>query len=148
NISPLPILDECTKEDLVRAWAAALTEKGVAIRLGEEVLDLRKEGDVFTVTTANSIVRALKVVMSPGTRGSPRKLGTPGQELEKVRYMLVDPDDHKQQHVMVVGGGDSAVECAMSLADQPGNTVTISYRKEEFGRIKPRNKERLDGYIR
>jgi pSer/pThr/pTyr-binding forkhead associated (FHA) protein/thioredoxin reductase/ferredoxin len=143
NISLLPIVDT-TKEQLIELWNEVLQREGVQIRLGEEVLDLKKEGELFVVTTSKGIIKALRVVLSPGTRGSPRKLGVPGQELEKVSYMLVDPAEHQGHHVMVVGGGDSAVECAMALAGQPGNLVTLSYRKNEFARIKPRNLERIN----
>src|SRR5581483_88888 len=147
NVSHLPIVDT-TKEKLIELWNEILVKEEIEIRLGEEVLDIKKEGDVFVVTTSKGITKALRVVLSPGTRGSPRKLGVPGQELEKVSYMLVDPAEHQGHHVMIVGGGDSAVECAMALAGQPGNVVTLSYRKSEFARIKPRNQERIDAHIR
>jgi len=143
NVSLLPIMDT-VKEKLIEEWERIMQREGVQIRLGEEVLDIRKEGELFVVTTSKGITKALRVVLSPGTRGSPRKLGVPGQELEKVSYMLVDPAEHQGHHVMVVGGGDSAVECAMALAGQPGNVVTLSYRKNEFARIKPRNLERIN----
>src|SRR5262249_17220951 len=103
---------------------------------------------VFTVTTSRGIIKCLRIVLSPGTRGNPRKLGVPGQELEKVSYMLVDPAEHQGQHLLVVGGGDSAVECAMALAGQPGNIVTLSYRKDKFARIKARNQERIDQHVK
>jgi thioredoxin reductase len=147
NISLLPITDT-TKEKLIEAWGEILTRENVQIRLSEEVLDIKKEGDVFVITTSKGITRALRVVLSPGTRGSPRKLGVPGQELEKVSYMLVDPAEHQGHHCLIVGGGDSAVECAMALAGQPGNVVTLSYRKEAFARIKPRNQERIDQFAK
>jgi thioredoxin reductase/ferredoxin len=147
NISHLPIMD-CTKENLIAEWEKIIAQERIEIRCGEEVLDIKKDGEVFVVTTSKGVTRALKIVMSPGTRGSPRKLGVPGQELEKVSYMLVDPEEHRGHHLLVVGGGDSAVECAMALAGQPGNVVTLSYRKEAFARIKPRNQERIDAHIR
>jgi pSer/pThr/pTyr-binding forkhead associated (FHA) protein/thioredoxin reductase/ferredoxin len=143
NISPLPIDDNITKEELIRRWDEVLRTEEIEIRLGEEVLDIRREQGLFVITTLRGIVTALRVVLAPGTRGSPRKLGVTGQELEKVSYMLVDAAEHRDQHLLVVGGGDSAVECAMALAEQPGNTVTISYRQSAFTRIKPRNHERL-----
>jgi thioredoxin reductase (NADPH) len=147
NVSLLPISD-CTKEDLIAQWDVVLRREQIDIRLGEEVLDLKKEDGMFVVTTSRGIIKTLRVVMSPGTRGSPRKLGVPGQELDKVSYMLIDPGEHQGHHVMVVGGGDSAVECAMALAAQPGNIVTLSYRKDAFARIKPRNAERIDEHIK
>jgi thioredoxin reductase len=147
NVSFLPISDT-TKEKLIEEWGGLVQKHGIDIRLSEEVLDVKREGEVFVVTTSRGVTRALRIVMSPGTRGSPRKLGVPGQELEKVSYMLVDPEEHQNQHLMVVGGGDSAVECAMALAGQSGNVVTLSYRRDAFQRIKPRNQERIDEHIR
>ena len=127
NISPLPIDDEVPKEELIRRWDEVLVKEGIEIRLNEEVLDIRQENGRFVVTTSRGILTALRVVMAPGTRGRPRKLGVSGQELEKVSYMLVDAAEHRQHHLLVVGGGDSAVECAMALAAEPGNVVTVSY---------------------
>ena len=143
NISPLPIDDEVTKEELIRRWDQVLADEGIEIRLDEEVLDIRQQSGLFVVTTSRGIVTALRVVMAPGTRGRPRKLGVAGQELEKVSYMLVDAAEHRQQHLLVVGGGDSAVECAMALAKGPGNVVTLSYRRDVFTRVKPRNLARV-----
>jgi thioredoxin reductase/ferredoxin len=148
NISPLPIDDEVTKEVLIQRWSEVLQQEGIEIRLGEEVLDIQRQDGMFVVTTSRGIVTALRVVMAPGTRGRPRKLGVPGQELEKVSYMLVDAEEHRSHHLLVVGGGDSAVECAMALAAQPGNVVTLSYRRDGFTRIKPRNQERIAAHIR
>jgi thioredoxin reductase len=148
NISPLPIDDEIPKEELIRRWDEVLAQEGVTLRLDEEVLDLRRENGIFVITTSRGILTALRVVMAPGTRGRPRKLGVSGQELEKVSYMLVDPAEHRHHHLLVVGGGDSAVECAMSLAEQPGNVVTLSYRRDAFTRVKPRNLERIQAYAR
>ncbi len=143
NISPLPIDDEVPKEELIRRWDEVLAAEGVEIRLGEEVLDIRLEGGTFAVTTTRGIIKALRVVMAPGTRGRPRRLGVPGQELEKVSYMLVDAAEHRDHHILIVGGGDSAVETAMALAAEPGNVVTLAYRRETFSRVKPRNLERV-----
>ena len=74
-----------------------------------------------------------------GRRGTPRKLGVPGEELPKVTYSLIDAQSYRGQRILVVGGGDSAVEAAISLARQPGNEVTLSYRKTAFSRIAARN---------
>ena len=68
--------------------------------------------------------------------GTPRKLGVKGEELPKVMYRLIEADHYVNKQILVVGGGDSAVEAAMGLAYQPGNKVTLSYRQAAFGRIK------------
>ena len=81
--------------------------------------------------------------MAIGRRGTPRKLGVPGEELPKVVYRLIDPEQYRNMHVLVVGGGDSALEAACSIAEQPGTTVTLSYRSDAFGRSKQKNRDRL-----
>jgi len=78
-----------------------------------------------------------------GRMGTPRKLDVMGENQAKVVYRLTDPEQYKQQHVLVVGGGDSALEAAISISEQPGTTVTLSYRSEAFGRVKPKNRQRL-----
>ncbi len=78
-----------------------------------------------------------------GRRGSPRKLNVPGEEQPKVVYRLIDAEQYRGQKVLVVGGGDSALEAAIALAAEPGTRVTLSYRSEAFSRVKPANRERL-----
>ena len=85
---------------------------------------------------------------SLGRTGIPRKLDVPGEELPKVMYRLIEADHYVNKHILVVGGGDSAVEAAMGLASQPGNKVTLSYRQSSFGRIKERNTKRLEEFVR
>jgi thioredoxin reductase len=84
------------------------------------------------------------VLLAIGRRGTPRKLGVPGEELPKVVYGLVDAEQYANRHVLVVGGGDSALEAAIALGEQPGSAVTLSYRGEAFSRVKAKNRERLD----
>jgi thioredoxin reductase len=88
------------------------------------------------------------VILALGRRGSPRKLEIRGEELSKVMYSLLDAEAYTGARILVVGGGDSAVETAMGLAHQRGNTVTVSYRKEAFSRIKERNTQRLKEYVK
>jgi thioredoxin reductase len=83
-------------------------------------------------------------VLAIGRRGTPRKLGVPGEETSKVVYRLVDPEQYAGQRVLVVGGGDSALEAALATAGQPGASVALSYRGEAFSRVKPANRERLE----
>jgi thioredoxin reductase len=83
-----------------------------------------------------------------GRRGTPRKLNIPGEELPKVAYQLVDAQSYQDKDLLVVGGGDSAVEAAVGLSRQKGNRVTISYRKEKFFRIKKKNEDRITGTIK
>src|SRR6185503_12378000 len=79
-----------------------------------------------------------------GRRGTPRKLEVPGEEMTKVAYGLLDAGSYRDRRILVVGGGDSAVEAAVGLAEQPGNEVTLSYRKDSFFRLRTRNEQRLE----
>jgi thioredoxin reductase len=83
------------------------------------------------------------VLLAIGRRGTPRKLGVPGEELPKVVYRLIDPEQYRGRHVLVIGGGDSAIEAAVAIAEEDGTTVTLSYRGEAFGRVKQKNRERV-----
>ena len=82
-------------------------------------------------------------MLAIGRRGTPRKLGVPGEEQSKVVYRLIDPEQYKNQHVLVVGGGDSALEAAVSIAEEQGTTVAISYRSEAFSRAKEKNRSKI-----
>lgn len=107
----------------------------------EEVIPLESGG--FQVNTLKQQLHASKVVLAIGRAGIPRKLGVPGEDQEKVAYWLKDPEAFTYEHMLVVGGGDSAVEAAMALGEQPGNRVFLSYRKASFTRPKKKNVERL-----
>jgi thioredoxin reductase len=98
----------------------------------------------FEVKTATGCYRAATVLLAIGRRGTPRKLGVEGEDMSKVVYRLIEPEQYRQQHVLVVGGGDSAVEAGLALAELPDITVTLSYRGDAFGRIKTKNRLRLD----
>jgi len=100
------------------------------------------------VETVKGRYRALSVVLAIGRRGSPRKLDIPGENLPKVMYSLIEADHYVNNHILIVGGGDSAVEAAMGLAYQKGNKVTLSYRKDVFSRLKERNNQRIRECIR
>ncbi len=137
-------LKETRKEALLELWMEILQNTRLKINTNEKMTGLRKEGGLFKVTTSKGEYLAKHVVLAIGRRGTPRKLGVPGEGLSKVSYRLLDPEQHKGQHLLVVGGGDSAIEAAIALSSQPGNTVTLSYRGESFSRIKPMNRTRLD----
>ena len=100
--------------------------------------DFRRADHRGDVHTARSLLLAI------GRRGSPRKLEVPGEELPKVVYRLVEAEQYRGQRVLVVGGGDSALEAAVACADAPGTRVTLSYRGDAFGRVKAKNRDRID----
>ena len=109
---------------------------------------MRDDDGVFTVTSDKGTYRTHAVILALGRTGTPRKLGVPGEELPKVMYRLIEADHYVNKKILVVGGGDSAVEAAMGLARQRGNQVTLSYRKAEFSRIKERNAQRIGEAIK
>ena len=140
---------ELSKEHLLAFWDMVLNRADFNVRAGEKVEDIKKGPDgVFTVTSLNNQYRARTVILALGRAGEPRKLGVNGEELPKVMYRLIEADHYINKKILVVGGGDSAVEAAMGLAHQPGNTVTLSYRQERFGRIKDRNAKRIEECVR
>ena len=86
--------------------------------------------------------RARRVILAIGRRGIPRKLGIPGEDLANVAYALREPEAYQGDRILVVGGGDSAVEAGLALAGQPGNEVRIAYRGTSFSRAKTKNRQR------
>jgi thioredoxin reductase (NADPH) len=140
---------ELSKEDLIAFWKKVAERADFRCRQGEKVEDVKKGPDgIFAVTTARGTYQARHVILALGKSGSPRKLGVKGEELPKVMYRLIEADHYVNKKILVVGGGDSAVEAAMGLGHQVGNQVTLSYRKEAFGRIKERNAQRIQESIR
>jgi thioredoxin reductase len=111
------------------------------------VTGIEGEPGAFLVRTPEETFIARHVVLAMGRRGTPRRLNVPGEDLAKVAYKLIDAEAFRDSRVMVVGGGDSAVEAAMGLAHQSGCQVTLSYRKPELMRIKQRNAERVQRLI-
>ena len=140
---------ELSKEDLLAFWHHVLKRADFQVHTGEKVDELRKGQDgIFEVGTAKGRYRARAVVLALGRTGTPRKLGVKGEELPKVMYRLIEADHYVNKKILVVGGGDSAIEAAMGLAHQHGNTVTLSYRKDAFSRIKERNAKRVADCMR
>ena len=138
---------DCSKEELIARWQAAIAREKLRVREGCEVKRIGREADgTFRVEVPEGAFLAENVVVCVGKRGSPRRLGVAGEEPGRVRYSMPDPDEFAGQHVLVVGGGDSAVEAALALADVPGTTVTVSYRQAAFSRTKAANRERLESY--
>jgi thioredoxin reductase/Pyruvate/2-oxoacid:ferredoxin oxidoreductase delta subunit len=133
-----------SKEELLSVWQDALKKAGVRINEGVEVGSIEGSDGAFQVVTKKGTLQARKVVLAMGLRGTPRKLGVPGEELSKVAYRLIDPEQYEGCKVLVVGGGDAALEAAIQLADESDAEVTISYRGEEFGRCREANRNRIN----
>jgi thioredoxin reductase len=137
-------MGEISKEALLQFWQGIVSKTGLKIDFNQRMESIEKQGDGFLVKTPGSEYRARSVLLAIGRRGTPRKLGVPGEELPKVVYRLIDPEQYKGQNVMVVGGGDSALEAAIAIAEQPGTQVILSYRGDVFGRVKVKNRQRLE----
>jgi thioredoxin reductase len=140
---------EIGKEELLAFWQKAARKAGLKVNTGEPVEQIRLEPDgAFTIETPKGRYRALSIVLAIGRRGTPRKLDIPGEALPKVMYSLLDAEAYEGASIMVVGGGDSAVEAAMGLAHKGLNKVTLSYRKDVFSRLKERNDKQIREYMR
>ncbi|MEI7842132.1 MAG: NAD(P)-binding domain-containing protein [Gallionellaceae bacterium] len=148
----LPIIGEMhfkevSKEKLLEFWQGIVSKTGMKLNFNERMETITKTDKGFIVKTAKASYETRAVLLAIGRRGTPRKLGVPGEEQPKVVYRLIDPEQYMNMHVVVVGGGDSALEAAMAIADQPGTTVTLSARGDQFGTAfgmsKPKNRDRL-----
>lgn len=134
---------EVSKEKLLEFWQGIIQKTGMKLNYNERMENITKTDKGFIVQTTKGSYATRAVLLAIGRRGTPRKLGVPGEDLPKVVYRLIEPEQYKNMHVLVVGGGDSALEAAMAIAEQPGSTVTLSYRSDAFGRGKPKNRDRL-----
>jgi thioredoxin reductase (NADPH) len=131
-------LFETSKSELLDLWQAALKQNNITVNENSKVESVVPDGDIFKVTTQRGeVFSAAAVLLAIGRRGTPRKLNIPGEDKEKVAYRLLEPEDLSGKNIVVVGGGDSAIESALLLAGQ--NNVTLSYRNDVFNRIKPKN---------
>ncbi|MBI5006939.1 MAG: NAD(P)-binding domain-containing protein [Nitrosomonadales bacterium] len=134
---------EVSKEKLLEFWHGIVAKTGMKLNFNERMENITKTDKGFIVKTSKGSYETRAILLAIGRRGTPRKLGVPGEDLPKVVYRLIEPEQYRNQHVVVVGGGDSALEAAIAIAEQPGTTVTLSYRSDAFGRGKPKNRERL-----
>jgi thioredoxin reductase len=132
---------EVSKEKLLDFWKGVVRRTGIKINFFERMESMKPEGRGFVVRTSRQEYRTRAVLLTIGRRGTPRKLGVKGEEQPKVVYRLIDPEQYRGQHVLVVGGGDSALEAAIACADEPGTRVTLSYRGDAFSRVKQRNRD-------
>ena len=138
---------DSSKEALLTVWRTIIQKTGLAVHTDCRVSGVVKRDGVFEVKAQDGVYRARHAVLALGRRGTPRRLGVPGEELPKVFYDIVEMEAFAGARVVVVGGGDSAVEAAVGLANQPGTDVTLSYRSAEFARIKDRNRAKLDAEV-
>lgn len=136
-----------SKETLLQVWETIVANTGLDVRTGEKVEHVAREEGRFRVATAAGAYLARRVVLAMGRRGSPRRLGVPGEGMDHVFYDIVEMEAFAGKRMVVVGGGDSAVESALGLANQPGTTVAIAHRGDAFQRIAERNREKIERAI-
>jgi len=134
---------EVSKEELLEFWNGVMQKTGLQVSFRERMEGIERSGEGFIVQTQRGKYHGKTVLLAIGRRGTPRKLGAPGEDSPKVVYRLIDPEQYKGQRVLVVGGGDSALEAAVAVSEQKGSRVTISYRSEAFSRVKEKNRSAL-----
>src|SRR2546427_6648193 len=139
-------LDGAQKEDLIARWHQIVKENQLNVKAEEGVDAIKRvpEG-VFEVRTAKGAYKAKRVIVAVGQRGNPRKLHVPGENREQVYHRLYSPRHYTGEQILVVGGGNSAVEAALVLSEQ--NRVVLSYRGEQFSRIFKDNERQLRAAI-
>ena len=161
--------EDAQKEELIDRWEEAIDERELVVHQPETVVSIDRAAGLFTISTKvgpegldegthlddvpyatgadeRNTYRARKVILAIGRRGSVNRLSIPGEELEKVQYALKDPDEFAGRKVLIVGGGDSAVEGAIACA-YSGAEVTIAYRQDAFHRAKSKNRDRISKLI-
>ena len=141
-------VSDATKESLLQVWQTVIAKTGLRVQSGCRVESVTRSGQGFVVRAGGLVVHARRVVLAMGRRGTPRVLGVPGEQLDKVFYDIVEMEAFAGRRVLVVGGGDSAVESAVGISHQRGATVTLSYRGRDFARVRARNREKLEAAVR
>jgi thioredoxin reductase/NAD-dependent dihydropyrimidine dehydrogenase PreA subunit len=140
-------LKETSKPELLNLWQSVLSKHDITIKENSKVEEIIPENEILTVKTiAGEEFTAKTVLLAIGRRGTPRKLGVQGEDTEKVAYRLLEPEEISNKKILVVGGGDSAIESALLLADN--NIVTLSYRGQTFSRLKPKNLVKINDAIK
>lgn len=132
-----------SKEELLEAWEEAIKKGDIKVETGVKVEKIEGEDGNFSVQTSAGLVRGRKVVLAVGRRGTPRKLGVPGDHLNKVTYRLIDAQQYDGTRVLIVGAGDAALEAAIQIAEETEAEVALSYRQAELGKAREANKKRF-----
>ncbi|HEV6966242.1 MULTISPECIES: FAD-dependent oxidoreductase [Roseateles] len=140
-------MSEVSKEKLLAFWQEVVERHGLKLSFKDAMQRVEPDGTGFVVHATRGDYRTQSVLLAIGRRGSPRKLGCPGEELPNVVYRLIDAEQYRGRRVLVVGGGDSALEAAVQLSEQPGTTVRLAYRSAAFNRVKVKNRQALEAAV-
>jgi thioredoxin reductase len=134
-------LREATKEELVAQWTRIVRARELDVREGHRVTNIEKDGESFAVTSGDKTLRAARVVIAIGRRGTPRKLDLTLEQGADARvfYALADARTFENKRVLIAGLGDAAMEAAIAIARQPGAQVTVVYRGTDYRRGKAKN---------
>lgn len=137
---------ETSKTELLNFWNDLIQKNDIIVQENVRIDSIEKEENYFRIKSVDgNTFTTQTVLLAIGRRGSPRKLNIPGEDTEKVAYRLLEPEEISGKDILVVGGGDSAIESALLLCDE--NNVTISYRGDKFVRLKQKNSEKLNAAI-
>ena len=129
------------KEDLLKFWADVRQKTKLDVEEGVKFTSLKRNGGILEADTSNGIIKTQKVILAVGVGGSPRKLGLPNEDMGKVTYSLIDPEQYQGKNIVVVGAGDSAVEASLRVAEAKyKNTVHLLVRSDALSRCKEDNK--------
>lgn len=138
---------EVSKETLLGFWKDARELAAIEINYEEQMLGLERDGDGFIANTSRGTYRTRAVLLAIGRRGTPRKLGVPGEEQSKVVYRLTDPEQFAGKRVLIIGGGDSALEAAATICEETDAIVDLCYRGDAFQRAKRKNRQRVEAAV-
>ena len=137
-------MEDTSKESLLERWQEIIRPTDLKIHEEEKVLHVVQKEDHFVVQSSKGEYQGTRVVLAIGKRGSPRKLGVPGEESTKVAYSLLDADAFHGKSICIVGGGDSGIEAACGLGRADLETKSsLVHRLADFGRAKPRNQKKI-----
>ncbi|MBS1159244.1 MAG: 4Fe-4S dicluster protein [Proteobacteria bacterium] len=134
---------EVSKEELMEIWTSVLKKAQPNIKFSERMEEVVPGEEFFAIRTNKAKYTAASILLAIGRRGTPRKLGAKGEEQAKVVYRLIEAEQYQGKTVLVVGGGDSALEAALDISNEAETKVTLSYRGKAFDRVKPKNRTRL-----
>ena len=136
--------NKIAKEEIIELFSNLIAKYSIPVEFNCPMRNVSREDGYFRIEAGDKNFFAQRVLLAIGRRGTPRKLGVPGEDNPNVFYSLREPEEFAGSRCTVVGGGDSAIETALALSEQPGTEVTLSYRGDKFWRAKQYNVDALE----